>query len=83
MATMLYNPAVEQRVVLLDQDGEAFSSAAAGRGSSWSERGISLEKLLSNGWRVVSVTPAAEGSGMAFLLVLERRVRDRHRSKAT
>jgi hypothetical protein len=29
MGAMMYNPAVEQRIVLLDQDGEAFSPAAA------------------------------------------------------
>lgn len=81
MGSVLYNPTVEQRVVLLDQNGEAFSPAAAGRGGSRSERGIGLEKLLSHGWQVVSVTPAAENSGILFLLVLERRVREQQRGK--
>jgi hypothetical protein len=42
-----------------------------------------LEKLLSNGWQVVSVTRSAEDAGILFLLVLERRIRDQQGGKGT
>lgn len=72
MGAMLYNPAIEQRIVMLDPDGMSYSPAPAGRKLNWPERGICLETLLSNGWQVVSVTP----NGKGCVLVLERRVRD-------
>jgi len=83
MIAMLYNSSVKQRLVLIDGDGRAFSAVSHSDRKVREERGVDLDKLLDEGWQIISVTPIATSDELQYLLVLEQRVRDQQGSKGT
>lgn len=67
MSTVLYNPAIEQRVLIVDSFPNATSYNTI----------TELNGLLSDGWQVVSVTSAGAAAPgwwcIQFFVILERR----------
>ena len=81
MSGILYNPGVEQQVVILCRNGLTFSTAYRNRaGNPHGVQGVSndcervfLDELFKDKWQVVSLTPTHDGP---IVLILERRLRD-------
>lgn len=75
MSGRLHNPDIEHCIVLITIRGSAFDTYNANNFTDEDERGIDFNKLMEDGWQVVSITPSAADKEKfpTFLLLLARR----------